>query len=159
MTSNIQVYQKGNIHIKIAGKLEVQGLRQCKCYYLFLIYGISYDCDNVCVLFFCLMIDELYSNYSYPYRSQTALRIHSVGILGTRRDFVWFHPKFFKIKKFPTRKFSCFGKVFSHVCMFSYFVQSFASFVMFSFSRRHTTNIHSHFIVHLDGRKLCRHKL
>lgn len=65
-------------------------------YYLSLIYGISYDCDNVCVLFFCLMIDDEWYWHSNSYRSQIVLPIHFVGTQGTRHDSAWFHP----VKKF-----------------------------------------------------------
>lgn len=67
-------------------------LRQCNCYYLFLIYDISYDCDNVFVWFFCLMIDDDWY-YSNSYRSQTALPIRSAGTRGMKRGFVCFRPR------------------------------------------------------------------
>lgn len=101
------------------------------------------------------MIDELYSNsnYSFPYRSQTAWPNHFAGILGTRRDFACYHPVF--DKKNPTRQLRMSEQIYFSV-RFSYLVQSFASFVMFSFPGRHTTNVHSHFIVHLDGDKIMK---
>jgi hypothetical protein len=36
----------------------------------------------------------------------------------------------------------------------SYFVQSLATLVMFSFTSCHSSNIHSHFIVHLDEKNM-----
>lgn len=66
-------------------------------FYLFLIYDISYDCENVFVLF-CLMTDDWYAYYSSSYRSQTAWPIHSAGTQGMIHDFVCFHPSLTRMK-------------------------------------------------------------
>lgn len=64
-----------------------------QCFYLSLIYDISYDCDNVFALIFCLMTDDSCSNDWSSYRSQTAWPIHFAGTRGMIRGFVCFHPE------------------------------------------------------------------
>lgn len=97
-----------NIHTKLQtkgnwGKQLWRDLRQCNCYYLALIYDISYDCDNVCVLFFWLMMDDDSCLSSSSYRSQTAWPNRFAGTRGTKRGSVWFRPKHRNVNKFVTK--------------------------------------------------------
>jgi hypothetical protein len=83
----------------------------------------------------------------HSYRSQTAWLIRSAGTRGMIRDSACFHPTQIKGEKFREWVVLCF-----QMTSLSHLIQPFTAFVMFPVALRHATNVHSHFIINLEGK-------